>query len=246
MARSVVAPTLLKDTICTNGELNSGGVERATAGSAAWCSFSVLAMPSEVSASSFDYLLLSIVAASVDPGNTALNGAALEAIGMRVGEKLVERTTQEAMVCFDTAQKAVEYVFGCMWQRLTRRSALCTLVRPGTWEARDSTFRWLTRVSAPHHTTGIVDLPPRGKQKPSPAATAQQQQPAAAASASTAPETTAVAAATKDRVQDVNAPYVALFVGIAKGALANLGYTANVSATVTTSPSVTFTVQIVS
>lgn len=205
----------------------------------------MLAMPTEVSASSFDYLLLGIVAASVEPGSTALSGAALEAIGMRVGEKLVERTTQEAMACFDTAQKAVEYVFGCMWQRLTKKPAVCTMTKHGTWEARDSTFRWLTRVSAPHHTTGIVDLPPRGKQKRPPAQQQQAAAAAASASSSAAPEAIATTAVASERVQDVNAPYVALFVGIAKGALANLGYTANVSAAVTTSPSVTFTVQIV-
>ena len=121
-----------------------------------------------VSVSSFDYLLLAIAGAHAGP-DAVLGAAALEALGARVGEKLVERVAHEQRhALFASPDDALRFVCRDIWTLATRKPAdRLRVTRRGAWEVQDLAFSWIAHVSAPHPSTGIVDIPARSRPTPS-------------------------------------------------------------------------------
>jgi len=223
----------------------------------------------KVSASSFDYLLLGIVSCTME-GGTSMTNASLEAIGVRIGEKLVERATRPMPRGDKSEDKsgsspergrfishvdAIRFVCREVWKLATRKSADgLSITKRGAWLVCDNTFNWLAHVSKPLNSTGSVEFSPLGKlQKPGVSASPAPQKSdvvgpvaatAAAATASTSQPTASANADKKDTLsqQDVNAPYLALFMGVIKGAMANLGIPTTVTASVS-GQAVTFTIK---
>jgi len=221
-----------------------------------------------VSASSFDYLMLGIVSCSMEAG-TPLTSASLEAIGMRIGEKLVERATRPLQQGekpdgrsaqpaergrFSSPVEALRFVCRDIWKLATRRSAdNLSITKRGEWLVLDNAFSWISHVSKPHGTTGLVDFPPLGKLQPqassAPAAAsasagaAGAAAAAAAAGSSSATDTPAPAQQAQQETKDVNAPYLMVFMGLLKGALANLGIAATVSVRSVQGQAVTFSIK---
>lgn len=232
---------------------------------------------STVSVSSFDYLLLAIAGACAAP-DPALSTASLEALGARVGEKLVERVAHaQRHALFASPDDALRFVCRDLWMLATRKPAdRLRVTKRGAWEVQDLAFSWIAHVSAPHPGTGLVDIPVRGKQpSPTPAPAPAPADAAAAAAAAAGVSSAAVATATLAGViaspealataaaaaagsssggadaprpqvgQDANAPfapYLALFTGLLRGALAGLGLPTTVTVGTVVHPSVTFVI----
>jgi len=206
----------------------------------------------KVSASSFDYLLLGIVSCAME-GGTSMTNASLEAIGVRIGEKLVERATRpmprgdksddksgssSERGRFASHVDAIRFVCREVWKLATRKSVDgLSVTKRGEWLVHDNNFSWISHVSKPHNTTGLIDFPPLGKLQPKSVA------PAAAAASASASGSEKKDATPQQSSSDVNAPYLMVFMGLLKGALANLGLTVTVNVRAVQGQSVTFTIK---